>query len=121
MTRLMAALVLTMIVAAGTATSFAQNSVAGDWTLTINGPQGIIDTEAIFKQEGENVTGTFSGPTGEATVAGTMNGSTLSLAFNVDTPQGPLDIKMSAEVSGPEMKGVLDFGMGTADFTGKKK
>ena len=121
MTRLMSALVLTVIVAAGTATSFAQNSVAGDWTLTINGPQGVIDTEAVFKQEGENVTGTFSGPTGEATVAGTMNGSTLSLAFNVDTPQGPIDIKMSAEVTGPEMKGVLDFGMGTADFTGKKK
>jgi hypothetical protein len=117
----MSALVLTVALAAGVATAFAQNDVSGDWTLTINGPQGVVDTDANFKQDGEKVTGTFSGPTGEAAVAGTMNGSTLSLAFNVDTPQGPIDIKISAEVSGPEMKGILDFGMGTADFTGKKK
>ena len=121
MTRLMSALVLTVIVAAGTATSFAQNSVAGDWTLTIDGPQGIIDSEAVFKQDGENVTGTFSGPTGEATVAGTMNGSTLSLAFSVNTPDGVFDIKLSAEVNRTEMKGTLDYGMGVADFTGKKR
>lgn len=121
MTRLMSALVLTVIVAAGTATSFAQNSVAGDWTLTIDGPQGIIDSEAVFKQDGENVTGTFSGPTGEATVAGTMNGSTLALAFSVNTPDGVFDIKLSAEVNSTEMKGTLDYGMGVADFTGKRK
>jgi len=39
----------------------------------------------------------------------------------VVTPNGPIDIKMSAEVAGADMKGTLDFGMGTADFTGKKK
>jgi hypothetical protein len=121
MTRLMSALVLTVAVAAGVATPFAQNDISVAWTLTINSPQGVIDTDANFKQDGEKVTGVFSGPTGEATVAGTMNGSTLSLAFNVDTPQGPIDIKMSAEVTGPDMKGTLDYGMGVADFTGKKK
>jgi hypothetical protein len=45
----------------------------------------------------------------------------LTLAFNVVSPQGPLDVTMTAEVTGGDMKGVLDFGMGTADFTGKRK
>ncbi len=45
----------------------------------------------------------------------------MSLSFSVSTPQGNMDIKMSAEVDGPEMKGMMDFGMGQADFTGKKK
>ncbi|MGE0463281.1 MAG: hypothetical protein AB7Q16_18110 [Vicinamibacterales bacterium] len=121
MTRLLSSIALALFLALGAAAATAQNDISGDWTLTINGPQGIIDTDANFKQDGEKVTGTFSGPTGDAAVEGTMNGTTLSLAFNVDTPQGPIDIKMSAEVSSTEMKGMLDYGMGTADFTGKRK
>jgi hypothetical protein len=39
----------------------------------------------------------------------------------VVTPNGPIDVKMTAEVNGGDMKGVVDFSMGTADFTGRKK
>jgi len=110
-----------LVFAAGTATPFAQASVAGDWTLTINGPQGTIDTLASLAQADEKVTGRFSSEMGETDVQGTLSGSTLSLAFNVVTPNGPIDIRLTAEVAGAEMKGTIDFGMGTADFTGKKK
>ena len=115
------ALVLALFVSVGVATPLAQNSVAGEWALTINGPQGTIDSDVTLAQDGEAVTGTMSGPQGESKVSGTLAGSTLTLAFNVVTPNGPIDIKMSAEVAGADMKGTLDFGMGTADFTGKKK
>jgi hypothetical protein len=113
--------VLAFVLAVSAAAPRAQNSVTGDWTLTINGPQGTLDTDASFTQDGEKVTGTMSSPMGETNFAGTMSGSTLSLAFNVVTPNGPIDVRMTAEVAGAEMKGTLDFGMGTADFTGKKK
>jgi hypothetical protein len=112
---------LALVLAAAVAVPLAQSSVEGDWTLTINGPQGSVDTDAAFKQSGDKVTGTFSSQLGETNVEGTMSGSTLSLAFNVVTPNGPIDIRMTAEVSGAEMKGTIDYGMGTADFTGKKK
>jgi hypothetical protein len=121
MVRRVLACVFAFILAAGAAVPFAQTTVAGDWTLTINGPQGTIDTDATFAQDGDKVTGTMSSPMGETNIAGSMSGSTLSLAFNVVTPNGPIDVKMTAEVAGAEMKGMLDFGMGTADFTGKKK
>jgi hypothetical protein len=113
--------VCALVLAAAVATLQAQASVAGEWTLTINGPQGAVDTDASFKQAGDKVTGTFSSQLGETNVEGTMSGSTLSLAFNVVTPNGPIDIRMTAEVAGAEMKGTIDYGMGTADFTGKKK
>jgi hypothetical protein len=100
---------------------FAQTDVSGTWTLMINGPQGPVDAECTFKQDGDKVTGTMSSMAGEANVAGTISGSSLSLAFNVVTANGPIDVKMTAEVAGAEMKGVVDFSMGTADFTGKKK
>ena len=91
------------------------------WVLTINGPQGTVDTDAVLKQTGDKVTGVFSSQLGETNVEGSMSGSTLSLAFNVVTPNGPIDIRLTAEVSGADMKGTVDYGMGTADFTGKKK
>ena len=118
--RILACVIALMLVAGGMA-PFAQTDVSGTWTLMINGPQGPVDAECTFKQEGDKVTGTMSSMAGEANVAGTISGSSLSLAFNVVTPNGPIDVKVTAEVTGAEMKGVLDFSMGTADFTGKKK
>ena len=104
-----------------TVSARAQNSVAGSWDLSINGPEGPITAGAVLKQDGDKVTGTISSPQGETQVAGTMTGKTMALAFQVVTPQGNLDIKVTAEVNGAEMKGMIDFGMGQADFTGKKK
>ena len=104
-----------------TAAPFAQTDVAGNWEFNINGPQGPVNANAVLKQDDEKVTGTFSGPQGDVEVEGTMKGHTLSLAFSVNTPQGALSITMNGEVEGTSIKGVLDFGMGTADFTGTKK
>ncbi len=99
----------------------AQTDVAGSWELNINGPQGPITATATLKQDGDKVTGTFSGPQGDVETSGTVKGSTLSLAFSVNTSQGALSITMNGQIEGTSIKGVLDFGMGTADFTGTKK
>ena len=115
---------LSLVLALGlafTAALGAQSSVAGSWDLSINGPEGPIAAGAVLKQDGDKVTGTLSGPQGETQVAGTMTGKTMALQFTVPTAQGNLDIKVTAEVNGSEMKGMMDFGMGQADFTGKKK
>ena len=99
----------------------AQSNVAGTWDLAINGPEGPITANAVLKQDAEKVTGTLSSPQGEVQVTGTLTGKNLAAAFTIVTPQGNLDIKLTAEVNGAEMKGMIDFGMGQADFTGKKK
>ena len=114
-------LALVFAVALSLVTVSAQNDVSGSWDLTINGPQGTINAGATMKQAGEKVTGTLSGPQGDVEMAGTMSGSTLKLSFSVNTPNGNIDITLTGEVKGSEMKGMLDFGMGQADFTGKKK
>ena len=114
-------MVMVSVLAAGAASAITHTDVSGSWTLMINGPQGAVDAECTFKHDGDKVTGTMSSMAGETNVAGTISGSTLSLAFNVVTPNGPIDVKMTAEVAGSEMKGVVDYSMGTADFTGKKR
>ena len=119
MSRGIAAALFGLILAS--ATLQAQNDVSGSWDLTINGPQGSITAGATLKQTGDIVTGTLSSPQGDAEVKGSIKGATLSLAFTVQSPQGALDIKITGEVDGKTMKGVIDFGAGTADFTGTKK
>ena len=104
-----------------TASTYAQSSVAGAWDLTINGPEGPITATATLKQDGEKVTGSIETPQGTAEMTGTFKGKTLNLAFQIPGPNGNLDIKVNGEVDGASMKGVIDFGMGMADFTAKKK
>lgn len=119
MSRFFASLALIALVF--TAAPRAQGTVSGAWDLSINGPQGSINAAATLKQDGEKLTGTLTSPQGDVEMAGTIKGNAIALAFKVESPQGPLDVKINGDVTGAEMKGVIDFGMGQAEFTGKKK
>ncbi len=103
------------------ASAFAQASVAGGWDLSINGPEGPINATCTLKQDGNKVSGTLESPQGTVNLAGELKGKNLSMNFSLQTPQGSLEIKVTSEVEGANMKGMIDFGMGQADFTGKKK
>lgn len=104
------------------ATTYAQSNVAGAWDLNIVGPEGPVNATATLKQDGEKVTGSIESQAGSAELTGTMKGKTLNMAFTIQSPQGPLDIKVTGEVDGAAMKGTIDLGgMGMMEFTGKKK
>ena len=116
--------IFTAILALGlilSAPAYAQSSVAGAWELSINGPEGPITATATLKQDGENVTGSIETPQGVAEMKGTFKGKALNMSFSIAGPNGNLDIKVTSEVDGASMKGIIDFGMGMADFTAKKK
>jgi hypothetical protein len=112
---------LAALIAFALSTSALAQGVAGAWDLAINGPEGPINATATLKQDGENVTGSIETPQGTAEMKGTYKGKALNLAFSIQGPQGPIDIKVNGEVDGASMKGIIDFGMGMADFTAKKK
>ena len=102
-------------------TTLSAQSVAGAWELSINGPEGVINATADLKQDGDLITGTISGPQGSVDLKGTYKDKKVELAFSIQGPNGPMDIKVNGEVDGADMKGIIDFGMGMADFTAKKK
>ena len=111
-------LAFSLMLAAGT---YAQTSVTGAWDLSINGPEGAITAVANLKQDGEKVTGSIESPQGTAELSGTIKGNALNIGFTIAGPNGNLDVKVTGEVDGTSMKGIIDFGMGMADFTAKKK
>jgi hypothetical protein len=108
-------------IALAAASLSAQGSIAGDWDLSINAPEGVMNATASLKQDGENVTGSITSAQGTVELKGTYKAKKVELAFQVQTPNGPLDIKVNGDVDGADMKGIIDFGMGMADFTAKKK
>jgi hypothetical protein len=117
----MARLFSTMAAIVLVSAALSAQSISGDWDLNINGPEGPIAATATLKQDGEKLTGSFTTPQGTVEVAGTYKGNTVTLAFQVQTPNGALDIKVNGEVDGGSIKGIIDFGMGMADFTAEKK
>jgi hypothetical protein len=117
----MARLLSTIVAIALATAALSAQSVTGAWDLSINGPEGVITATADLKQDGENITGSITSPQGTAELTGTYKGKTMNLSFTISSPQGELPIKVNGDVDGAEMKGIIDFGMGMADFTAKKK
>jgi hypothetical protein len=119
MNRLRLAIVaLALLVAAP---AFAQTSIAGDWDLTINSPQGANTTKVTFKQDGEKVNGLFKSPMGELPFTGTLTGDELKFSFQVNFQGTPLDIAMTGKVSDSEIAGKANFGgMADGDWTAKR-
>ena len=118
----MARLISTIfVVAVATAALSAQSNIAGDWELSINGPEGVITALATLKQDSEKISGSIASPQGTVDLTGTYKEKKLEMSFQIQGAQGALDIKVNGEVDGGDMKGIIDFGMGMADFTAKKK
>jgi hypothetical protein len=114
-------LVAAIALAFALGTGVLAQSVSGGWDLNILGPEGAINATATLKQDGEKVTGQIESPQGTAELTGTIKGKTLNISFAIAGPNGNLDIKVTGEVDGATMKGIIDFGMGMAEFTAKKK
>lgn len=94
----------------------------GEWLVSFNTPMGTMDGAATFKQEGEELSGVISGPTGEtAFKGGSVKAGVFTFTFDIAGPNGNLSIIMNGEQAGDAIKGTFDFGQGTGDWTGKRK
>lgn len=109
----------------GAAPAFAQApaaSVAGDWEVTINSPQGSNTSRVTLKQDGDKVSGLFKSPAGELPFeGGTLTGNELKFVFTVNFQGNPLPITLTGKVDGGSIAGKADFGgFAEGDWSGKK-
>src|SRR5215472_11724280 len=113
--------IATLLVAASVFAADAAK-VAGDWTLSVETPNGTRTPTASFKQEGENLTGTYKSTMGEVPLKGTIKGNEIKFTATVTTPNGEFTLDYSGTVDGDSMKGTVKFGQaGEGTWTGKKK
>lgn len=103
-----------------------EDKASGIWNLVVETPGGTGRPTFSFKQEGENLTGTYEGPLGKADVTGTVKGNDIVFSIFVHTRGQDVRITYTGKLQGPDkMKGTVRFGDnaegGEGTWTGKKQ
>lgn len=107
--------------AAGSSAGSAAD-VSGTWAVSVETPAGSGTPTFVLKQEGEKVTGTYTGQLGEAPVTGTVKGSAIEFSFDLTVQGTALHVTYAGTVEGATMKGTVKLGeLGDGTFTGKKQ
>jgi hypothetical protein len=104
------------------ATAGAAN-ITGVWNFAVETAQGSGSPTFTFKQEGENLSGTYKGQFGEAPLTGTVKGNDLKFTIKVDAQGQNLTITYSGKIENKDsMKGTAAFGeLGEGTWTAKRK
>lgn len=95
--------------------------VAGKWEMSWEGPQGPMTGTLTFEQDGEKLKGTMAGPRREAPLTGSVKGKNISFSVKRETPRGEFTVEYSGTVEGDSMKGTMQMGPRTVEWTAKKQ
>ncbi len=115
-----AVLCVASVVSAGQA---ARVDVTGKWTFNVETAAGAGTPIMTLKQDGEKLTGHYSGQLGESDLTGTVKGSDIELKFTVDVQGTMLNCIYTGTIDGKDsMKGKVDLvGLGEGTFTAKRQ
>lgn len=96
--------------------------VTGKWVFNVETSAGAGSPNFEFKQEGEKLSGTYSGQLGSAKLEGTVKDRKIDFKFNVDVGGNAGTVMYSGTVQDDgTMKGKVELaGMGEGTFTGKR-
>ena len=122
MTRLKMSVLALAFVAATPIAALAQVDVTGDWTVTVESPQGVASIDATMKQTGEELTGTITSPMGSVEFKGKVVKDALNVSYTLDMQGNTIQIVMTGTVAGDSMTGNLNFGgLGDVPWSAKRK
>jgi hypothetical protein len=94
--------------------------LTGTWSASVVLDAGSGVATFVFKQDGEKLTGTYSGTVGKADVTGTVKGDQVEWSFEA-SQVGTCAYKGSIDSSG-KIKGTVVYGqVGSGTFTAEKK
>jgi hypothetical protein len=93
--------------------------VTGTWKAEVQTDAGSGNPTFVLKQDGEKLTGTYSGQLGEAKLTGTIKGTEITFQFDV----GAAVIYVgTVDVAGAKMSGQVDLaGQAKGTFTAEKQ
>jgi len=96
--------------------------VSGSWTLQVQTGAGSGSPTVTFKQDGEKLTGQYSGQFGESSLTGTLKGTDITFAVDVNAEGNTIRVAYAGTVDKDTMKGKVNFGdLAEGTFTGKRK
>jgi hypothetical protein len=102
------------------ATSLLGAGITGTWNANVETDAGSGTPVFVLKQQGETLSGTYSGALGEANVSGSVKGEDIVIQFEVQGARVIYTGKVDG--AGQTMKGKVDLaGMASGTFTAVKK
>ena len=122
--RAAAALLVTMTVSMPSASAqTAKANVTGKWAFSVETAAGSGTPTITFAQDGEKLTGKYTGQLGEADLTGTVKGQDIAFTFNVDAQGTMLNFKYAGTIESKDaMKGKVEIvGLGEGTFTAKRQ
>jgi hypothetical protein len=92
--------------------------ITGTWTAAVDLGVGSGTATFTFKQDGEKLSGTYSGQFGQSPLKGTVKGNSADWTFENDQVG---TISYSGTVAGTKMTGKVQYGaVGSGTFTAEK-
>lgn len=100
--------------------AYAATNVSGTWNAKVDlGGQGGTPT-FVLKQDGEKITGTYSGALGDSNLTGTLKDNKISFDFNVQ--DNKIHYEGTVNAAGDQMEGTCDYGgQASGTFKAEKK
>ena len=97
--------------------------VSGKWMFNVETAAGSGTPTITLKQDGEKLTGHYSGQLGEADLTGTVKGQEIAFKFTVDAQGNNLDCTYTGTIEGKDaLKGKVNIaGVADGTFTAKKQ
>ena len=98
-------------------------NITGAWAFAVETAAGSGSPTFTFKQDGENLTGTYKGQFGEAPATGTVKGSAIKFTVKVNAQGQDITINYTGTIENKDsMKGSAGFGdLGEGTWTAKRK
>lgn len=95
--------------------------VSGTWAFEVTTEFGTGNSTMVFKQDGEKLTGQYSGSYGEAALTGTVKGKDITFSYELVRETMTAHIVYTGTVEKDTMKGTMVIGdLGNGSFTGTK-
>ena len=121
--RLIAAAIVFSAVAVTATAQRMFADIGGKWSMTIDGPQGAMESAVTIKQEGEALTGTITNEMfGSSKLEGNVKGDTVRFAFTIDAGGQSIPLTAGAFVKDKDTVSgqIIAEGMGNFPFTMKR-
>ena len=98
-----------------------KSDVSGTWAFEVTTDFGTGSSTMAFKQDGEKLTGQYTGQYGEAALTGTVKGQEITFAYDLVRETVTAHVVYAGTIDKDTMKGTLSIGdMGNGSFTAKK-
>src|SRR5215467_16334714 len=122
MKRLMIALCALAVTSAAHAGQ-AKTDVTGKWAFSVQTDAGSGTPTVTLKQDGDKLTGHYTGQLGDVDLAGSVKGNDFTFGFSSDLAGNKVDVTYKGTIESKDaLKGSVSIaGLGEGTFTAKRQ